>query len=293
MKSGFISIIGRPNVGKSTILNAIMRKKISIVTNKAQTTRNNIKAIYNTDGAQLVFLDTPGIHKPFKKLGIEMNSMAYSASHDADVLLYVIDASLPFGKGDEYVIEHIGFSGKLIICFNKIDQTRITEIEKLKAKYKEVYPEAEIIETVATENVNIDALINKIIELLPEGPQYYPEDFVTDTTDEFRYSEIIREKVLKLLSEEVPHSIAVVINDVKKYEKLEIYANIIVEKESQKGIVIGKGGTMIKKIGSMARQDIENTFKKHCYLELRVKVKEDWRDDTSYLNKFGYNYKNK
>ena len=196
MKSGFVAILGRPNVGKSTLLNAIMNKKVSIVTDKAQTTRNNIKGIYNGDNLQIIFVDTPGIHKPKQKLGKEMNDMAYSAAHDVDVSILVVDASLPFGVGDQYIIDHLDIHNTpLIIVFNKIDLARITEVNKLKQIYKNIFPEAEIIEVVATDKFNLDELINKISNLLKEGPIYYPVDIFSDKDEIFQIKEIIREKI--------------------------------------------------------------------------------------------------
>ncbi|MDY0177845.1 MAG: GTPase Era [Erysipelotrichia bacterium] len=292
MKSGFVAIIGRTNVGKSTILNAILKTKLSIVTDKSQTTRNNIRGIYNADGVQIVFVDTPGIHKPFKKLGTQMNSMAYSASHDVEAVVLVVDASVPYGKGDDFLQERLSIKCPLFIVFNKIDQTDILKMEKLKDQYRQLFPEAQFVETVATEKVNIDLLLKRIIAILPEGPQYYPADVITDRDLNFRISEIIREKILKILKEEVPHCIAVQVASYEdKGKDIIIRANILVEKDSQKAIVIGRGGTMIKKIGTHSRREIEQVIKKHVYLELFVKVKESWRDDERLLSELGYIYK--
>jgi GTP-binding protein Era len=292
MKSGFVAIIGRPNVGKSTILNAILNTKLSIVTHKSQTTRNNIKGIYNSDGVQIVFIDTPGIHRPHQKLGTQMNSMAYSASHDVDAVILVVNSALPFGSGDEYLYDHLRIKAPLFIVFNKIDETTIQKIEPLKEKYRQLYPDATFIETVATEKVNIDLLVKKIIDVLPEGPEYYPSDMMTDRDITFRISEIIREKILKLLKEEVPHSIAVQVTSFKSERKeTVIESSILVEKDSQKAIVIGKGGQMIKKIGINSRREIERIVSNHVVLELIVKVKEDWRDNEKLLNELGYIYK--
>ena len=193
MKSGFVAILGRPNVGKSTLLNAIINRKVSIVTDKSQTTRNNIKGIYNSPDSQIIFLDTPGIHKPRQQLGKEMNSMAYSAAHDVDVSLLVIDASLPFGSGDEYLLEHLDIKNTpLILVFNKIDQARLDKVEKLKAIYREKLPKATFIDTVALERFNVEELIKTIENLLPEGPIYYPVEEYTDKDEIFQIKEIIR-----------------------------------------------------------------------------------------------------
>ena len=293
MKSGFVSILGRPNVGKSTLLNGILNKKISIVTNKSQTTRNAIKGIYNADGVQIVFIDTPGIHKPKEKLGTEMNNMAYSAAHDVDVNILVIDASLPFGPGDEYLLSHLDINNApLILVFNKIDEARLDKVENLKKIYLEKVPNAIIIDTVAKERFNINLLLTKIIELLPEGPAYYDVKEITDKDVIFQIKEIIREKVLKNLRDEVPHATAIFMEDIDwESNPMHIKASIIVEKEGQKGIIIGAGGKRIKTIGSQARKDIEALLHKHVFLELFVKVQEGWRDDEKSLETYGYKYK--
>ena len=293
MKSGFVSILGRPNVGKSTLLNGILNKKVSIVTDKSQTTRNAIKGIYNAEGVQIVFTDTPGIHKPRERLGQEMNNMAYSAAHDVDVNILVVDASLPFGPGDQYILEHLDIKNSpLILVFNKIDEARLDKVLELKEVYKEKCPDAFVIDTVAKERFNLDVLLNKIIELLPEGPAYYSTEEVTDKDIIFQVKEIIREKVLRNLRDEVPHATAVYMEDIDyEADPIHIKASIIVEKEGQKGIVIGAGGKRIKAIGTQARRDIETLFHKHVFLELFVKVQEGWRDDEKSLETYGYKYK--
>ena len=295
MKSGFVAILGRPNVGKSTLLNGILNKKISIVTDKSQTTRNAIKGIYNADGVQIIFTDTPGIHKPKEKLGKEMNNMAYGAAHDVDANILVVDASLPFGPGDQYLLEHLDINNApLIIVFNKIDQARLDKVIELKKIYAEKVPNAIVLDTVATERFNIDALLSKLIELLPEGPAYYSTEEITDKDAIFQIKEIIREKVLRNLRDEVPHATAIYMDNIEWEENpVHIRASIIVEKEGQKGIVIGSGGKRIKAIGSQARKDIEILLHKHVFLELFVKVQEGWRDDEKSLETYGYKYKNK
>ena len=293
MKSGFVAILGRPNVGKSTLLNGILNTKVSIVTDKSQTTRNAIKGIYNADDVQIVFTDTPGIHKPKEKLGQEMNNMAYSAAHDVDVNILVVDASLPFGPGDEYILEHLDIKvAPLIIVFNKIDEARLDKVESLKKIYRERCPKALFIDTVAKDGFNLDELLKKIVELLPEGPAYYSTEEVTDKDEVFQIKEIIREKVLRNLRDEVPHAIAVYIEDIEwESNPMHIKASIIVDKDSHKGIVIGAGGKRIKEIGSRARKDIEILLHKHVFLELFVKVQAGWRDDDKYLEAYGYKYK--
>jgi len=292
MKSGFVAILGRPNVGKSTIINRIVKHHVSIVTEKSQTTRNNIIGIYNAEDTQIVFLDTPGIHKPMQQLGKEMNNMAYSAAHDVDVALLVVDASKRFGVGDQFIVDHLDIHNTpLIIVFNKIDLARLNETEDLKETYREIFPKAIFIDTVALDGFNIDDLIKKIVELLPEGPAYYPTEIITDKDEIFQIKEIIREKVLKQLRDEVPHSIAIYIDHIEwEHKPLQIFASIIVEKESQKGIVIGAGGRMIKEIGSRARVDIERLLNKHVFLELQVKVVPDWRNEPKALRTYGYKY---
>ena len=293
MKSGFVAILGHPNVGKSTILNGIINRKISIVTDKSQTTRNIIKGIYRGKDSQIIFIDTPGIHKPHVKLGVEMNSMAYSSAHEADVNILVVDASKPFSDSDEFLLEHLDIkNAPLVIVFNKIDQARITQVEKLKATYKEKLPESHFIDTVASERFNLEELIALVEKLLPEGPEYYPGEEVTDKDEVFQIKEIIREKVLKTLREEVPHSIAIYVDHIEWEENpLHIHASIIVEKDSQKGIVIGANGKRIKEIGLKARRDIEKLLNKHVYLELFVKVQNDWRDNDELLELYGYKNK--
>ena len=292
MKSGFVAILGRPNVGKSTIINRIVKHHVSIVTEKSQTTRNNIIGIYNAEDTQIVFLDTPGIHKPMQQLGKEMNNMAYSAAHDVDVALLVVDASKRFGAGDQFIVDHLDIHNTpLIIVFNKIDLARLDETEDLKETYREIFPKAMFIDTVALDGFNIDDLIKKIVELLPEGPAYYPTEIITDKDEIFQIKEIIREKVLKQLRDEVPHSIAIYIDHIEwEHKPLQIFASIIVEKESQKGIVIGAGGRMIKEIGSRARVDSERLLNKHIFLELQVKVVPDWRNEPKALRTYGYKY---
>ena len=292
MKSGFVAILGRPNVGKSTIINNIVNHNVSIVTDKSQTTRNNIIGIYNAEGVQIVFLDTPGIHKPMQQLGKEMNNMAFSAAHDVDVALFVVDASKPFGTGDQFIIDHLDIHNvPLIIVFNKIDLARLDKTESLKKIYREIFPNATFIDAVAKEGFNIDEIIKAVTEKLSEGPAYYPTETVTDKDEIFQIKEIIREKILKQLSEEVPHSIAIYMEHIDWESKpIQILASIIVEKDSQKGIVIGAGGKRIKEIGSRARKDIERLLGKHVFLELKVKVNEDWRDDPSSLKTYGYKY---
>lgn len=293
MKSGFVTILGHANVGKSTILNGIINRKISIVTDKSQTTRNVIKGIYRGEDSQIIFIDTPGIHKPHVKLGEEMNAMAYSSAHDADVNILVVDASHPYSDSDDFLLEHLDIkNAPLIIVFNKIDQTSIDKVEKLKAIYREKLPESHFIDTVASEKFNLDLLIETVEKLLPEGPEYYPGNEITDKDEIFQIKEIIREKALVILRDEVPHCVAIYVEHIDWDAKpIEITASIIVEKDSQKGIVIGKNGQRIKAIGQKARNSIERLLNKHVYLELLVKVQNDWRNDDKLLETYGYKNK--
>ena len=289
MKSGFVAIIGRPNVGKSTLLNSILSYKVSIVADKPQTTRNNIKGIYHSDEAQIVFVDTPGIHKPKAKLGEEMDKMAYSSLEDVDACILVVEADKEFGHGDLYLLEKVSINVPLFICINKIDQANIFQVQALKKIYSEKFPKAKIIETVANEGFNVKELVQELIKVLPEGPAYYEENTITDQDEIFQIKEIIREKILRTLRDEVPHSVAIYMDNIEwEEDPITIGATIVVEKDSQKGIVIGAKGKRIKDIGTKARKDIESLLKKHVYLNLFVRVKEDWRNNDSALKEFGY-----
>ena len=292
MKSGFVSILGKSNVGKSTLLNNILHAKISIVTDKQQTTRNAIKGIYNDEDSQIVFIDTPGIHKARQKLGEEMNNMAYQSIKDAEVVIIVIDAS--YGIDEEVKKIYNRVNNKelpIITVINKIDLIKINRSLELKKEVSEL-SKGPIIETVAKDGFNVEEIIKTLKEMLPDGPQYYDTDTVSDMDVIFQIKEIIREKALYILKDEVPHSLAVYMKDIKWEENpLPIFADIIVEKDSQKGIVIGKNGQRLKNIGSKARQSIEALLHKHVYLNLTVKVKEDWRNSDSTLSTLGYKTK--
>ena len=293
MKSGFVSIIGKSNVGKSTLLNHILHSKISIVSDKQQTTRNAIKGIYEDEQCQIVFIDTPGIHQAKQKLGEEMNHMAYGSINDSELILLVVDASKGVDEQLENIISRI-LKKKLpiITVINKIDLISIDKALALKDKLSSLINKTTFVEMVARDGFNIDTLINEIKALLPEGPRYYEIGTKSDVDVVFQIKEIIREKALYILRDEVPHSIAVYIQDIKWEENpLPIFAQIIVEKESQKGIVIGKNGQRLKSIGLKARQSIEALLHKHVYLSLTVKVNEDWRNTDYFLENFGYKNK--
>lgn len=289
MKSGFVAIIGKPNVGKSTIINALLERKLSIVTEKAQTTRNAIRGIYDDGKYQIVFIDTPGIHKAHHSLGKIMNQDALNSAKDVDAVILVVDASKKINEGDAFIHDSLSKKIPTFIAINKIDLIRLPEAEAVKKAYADMYPNAKILELSAIENFGVDSLLEEIKAILPEGPRYYPEDQITDKDAAFFVSEVIREKLLKLLKEEVPHNLAVRVDEIKhKKEAAYIKATIIVDRDSHKGIVIGKGGKRIKAIGIKARTDLEEYFGKNIFLELFVSVKEDWINNNLILKELGY-----
>ncbi len=289
--SGFIALVGRPNVGKSTLLNRIVGEKIAIMSDKAQTTRNKIQGIYTTEEAQLVFIDTPGIHKPKTQLGDFMVESAYSAIREVDAVIFMIAADEKRGKGDDMIIERLKNSeSPVYLVINKIDKVHPDALLPIIDDYRQQMDFKEIIPLSATEGNNFERLMETLVNQMPEGPQFYPEDQITDHPEYFVVSELVREKVLLLTRDEVPHSVAVVVDSMKRNEnnKIHIQATIIVERDSQKGIIIGKGGKMLKDIGTKARRDIENLLGDKVFLELWVKVQKDWRDKKVYLNDYGY-----
>lgn len=289
MKSGFVAIIGKPNAGKSTILNALLERDIAIVTNKAQTTRNAIRGIYDDGEYQIVFVDTPGIHKARHSLGKIMNQDAFDSTKNVDAIVLVVDASKKFNEGDRVIMDAIHNDVPLFLVINKIDLMRLPEIEEVKKIYSQAYPKAKLIEMSAIENFNIEVLLDEIKKIIKDGPRYYPEDAISDKDAAFYVSEIIREKLLKYLKEEVPHELAVRVDNIEhKKDEVYIKATIIVDRESHKGIVIGKGGKMIRMIGTKSRKTLEEYFNKHIFLELFVSVKEDWIDNPRILKELGY-----
>ncbi|WP_394137496.1 GTPase Era [Cytobacillus oceanisediminis] len=291
-KSGFISIIGRPNVGKSTFLNRVIGQKIAIMSDKPQTTRNKVQGVLTTDDAQFIFIDTPGIHKPKHKLGDFMMKVAQNTLKEVDVILFMVNAQEGFGRGEEFIIEKFqSVRTPIFLVINKIDQVHPDELLKLIESYKEKYEFSEIIPISALEGNNVETLLGQIKEYIPEGPQFYPADQVTDHPERFIVSELIREKALHLTREEIPHSLAVIIDKMERREEkdvVHVMATIIVERDSQKGIVIGKQGKMLKEVGKRARVDIENLLGSKVYLELWVKVQKDWRNKMSQLRDFGF-----
>ncbi len=290
MKSGFVALVGRPNAGKSTLMNGLLKQKIAIISPKPQTTRNQIRGIRTDDQSQIIFVDTPGIHKPQHQLGTQMNKEAFSAMTSVDLIYLMVDASVPFGRGDEFVLERLKESKlPVFLVLNKIDLVKKEDMIKQLIEWEERFPFKEIIPVSAQEEKNIDRLIEVTKSYLEEGVCYYPKDQVCDYPEQFIYAEIIREKVLYLTEEEIPHSIAVVLERMgRKKDKLMIGAVILVERNSQKGIIIGKQGSMIKEIGIQARKDLEGILGETIYLELFVRVEKDWRNRKSKLQQLGY-----
>ncbi|OCS94593.1 GTPase Era [Caryophanon latum] len=292
-KSGFISIIGRPNVGKSTLLNRVIGQKIAIMSDKPQTTRNKVQGVLTNPESQMIFIDTPGIHKPKHKLGEFMLKTAKNTLREVDLIMFMVNAEQQLGKGDEFIMELLeGTKTPVFLVINKIDQVHPDSLLSIIEGYKERYEFAEIMPISALQGNNVESLLETIEKYLPEGPQYYPADQVTDHPERFIISELIREKVLHLTREEIPHSIAVVIDKIKPDEEKEnmirVQATIMVERDSQKGIVIGKRGALLKEVGTRARKDIEMLLGSKVYLELWVKVQKDWRNKSTHLRDFGF-----
>lgn len=289
--SGFVAILGRPNVGKSTFLNRVVGQKIAIMSDKAQTTRNKIQGIYTEDDAQIVFIDTPGIHKPHSRLGDFMVESALSTLNEVDVVLFMVNATQKRGRGDDFIIERLRNVKKPIyLVINKIDQIHPDKLLQIMDDYRNTLDYAEVFPISALEGNNCPELIESLVNTLPEGPQYYPADQITDHPERFIAGELIREKVLELTREEVPHSVAVVVDRIHREddEKVLVQATIVVERNSQKGIIIGKGGKMLKQIGVKARKDIELMLGDKVYLELWVKVQPNWKDRQVDLQALGY-----
>ncbi|CAN7317667.1 GTPase Era [Rossellomorea sp. LjRoot5] len=291
-KSGFISIIGRPNVGKSTFLNRVIGQKIAIMSDKPQTTRNKVQGVYTTDDAQMIFIDTPGIHKPKHKLGDFMMKIAQNTLKEVDVILFMVNVEEGLGKGDHFIIEKLkGVKTPVYLILNKIDQIHPDALLPMIKQYNDLFPFAATVPISALEGNNVDQLLHLLKDQLPEGPQFYPADQITDHPERFIVSELIREKVLHLTREEIPHSIAVVIDKMERKEEkdlIDVIATIIVERDSQKGIVIGKQGSMLKEVGKRSRLDIENLLGSKVYLEIWVKVQKDWRNRSANLRDFGF-----
>lgn len=291
-KSGFVTVIGRPNVGKSTLLNQIIGEKISIISDKPQTTRNKIQLVYTEENVQIVFLDTPGIQTPKNVLGEYMLKVSKSTLNEVDVITFMVDNSMAIGKQDKGIIEQLmEAETPIILLINKIDQLTKEEIDYLINKYKAMNMFEYIIPISAIQNKNIDLYINALKKMLPEGPQYYPDDMITDQPERMIISEIVREKALNNLEEEIPHGIYVEVQEIKSRENknlLDVYVNLYCEKESHKGMIIGRNGRMLKKIGTEARNDIEKLMDTKVNLKIWVKVEKNWRDKVDKVKYFGY-----
>ena len=291
-RSGFVTVVGRPNVGKSTLLNKVIGEKISIISDKPQTTRNKIQLVYTEEDCQIVFLDTPGIQMPKNKLGEYMLKVSKETLEEVDIITFMVDSSFETGKLDSYIIEELKtVKTPIILLINKIDTINKEDVDKLILKYQEMDIFHTIIPISAINGTNIDLYLEAIKELLPEGPQYFPEDMITDQPERFIIAELIREKALENLQEEVPHGIFVEVEEVRTREDkdlIDVFATIYCEKESHKGIVIGKAGRMLKAIGQSSRLDIERLLGSRVNLQLWVKVEKNWRERESKVKHFGY-----
>ena len=294
-KSGFVSLIGRPNVGKSTLMNHLIGQKIAITSDKPQTTRNKIQTVYTDDRGQIIFLDTPGIHKAKNKLGEYMVNVAEHTLKEVDVVLWLVEPTTFIGAGEQHIAEQLNqVKTPVILVINKIDTVKNQEeILTFINAYKDICKFAEIVPVSALKDKNTDLMLELIYKYLPEGPQYYDEDTVTDQPMRQISAELIREKALRLLNDEIPHGIAVTVEKMKERDNgiMDIEANIICERESHKGIIIGKGGSMLKKIGSAARREIEDQLDMKVNLQLWVKVRKEWRDSELYMKNYGYSQK--
>lgn len=292
-KSGFAALIGRPNVGKSTLMNCLIGQKIAITSKKPQTTRNRIQTVYTSDEGQIVFVDTPGIHKAKNKLGDYMVNVAEHSLREVDVILWLVEPTDYIGAGEQHIIEQLKkVKTPVILVINKIDTVKKEELFGYIDAYRKELDFAEIVPVSALKKDNTDVLIQQIMKYLPYGPAFYDEDTITDQPTRQIVAELIREKVLRSIDEEIPHGVAVTIESMKYSKKIvDIDATIICERDSHKGIIIGKGGSMLKKIGSMARPEIEDLLEQHVNLQLWVKVKKDWRDSDFLIKNFGYDPK--
>lgn len=291
MRSGFVSLIGRPNVGKSTLLNSIVGKKVAITSNKPQTTRNIIQGIYNDDDTQIVFVDTPGIHKPNHKLGIYLNKQAYYSIDDVDIVLMLVDASMSLGGGDRFIVDRLKEVNKpVILIINKIDKITSDELLEKINEYKDIYPFSEIIPVSALKNNNVKTVVEVLRKYLPDEVQFYDKNDITNKSIEFVIAEIIREKVFELTDDEVPHSITCYIEHTEQNKNKSYILNgvIVVDRDSLKRIIIGKQGQKLKEIGTRARKDIEELLGQKVYLQLYVKTIKKWRDKESTLAEFGF-----
>lgn len=291
-RSGFVTLVGRPNAGKSTLINAVMGKKIAITSNTAQTTRHRFRAVLTRPGFQLVMVDTPGLHKPHDALGEELNTSALKALEDVDVVAMLIDASKPIGTGDEWVAEHVrGAKAKRILVITKTDLASADEIERQRLAAESLADWDGVVEVSAETGSNVEAFVDLAESFLPAGPKWFPDDMDTDQSLEVIIAEFIREKILRSFREEIPHAIGVVTDEleyVRAKDMYRIFAVVYVERESQKGMIIGKGGSAIKQVGTQAREDLEQLLGCRVFLDLTVKVKKNWRRDLTQIRRFGY-----
>ena len=290
-KSGFVAVVGRPNVGKSTLINRIIRQKVTIVSDKAQTTRNKILCIHTDDECQIIFLDTPGIHKPKHKLGRFMDDAAFSALHDIDAAVFLVAADEQRGPGDMFVLNKVKDAGvPVFLVINKTDKVDKKKIPAVIADYSQLYDFAGIIPVSALNGDNVDIVTDELKKILQPGPKYFPDDMITDQPERLLVSEIVREKLLRATREEVPHAVAVFTEEMAKRDNDKVYirVTVYVERESQKRIVIGKNGAVLKEIGRYARTEIEQLLGSNVFLDIWVKVKPDWRNKAAALNEFGY-----
>lgn len=291
-KSGFITIVGRPNVGKSTFMNHVLGQKVAIMSDKPQTTRNKIQGVYTTETAQMIFIDTPGIHKPKHQLGEHMMRVAKRTLRETEVILFVVNATEKKGPGDEFVMNMIRDTDTpVILVINKIDLIHPDELPEIIERYTTDFEFSDVVPISALQGTNTGQLLDVIETHLEEGPMYYPKDRITDHPEHFIVSELIREKILLLTDQEIPHSIGVEVTKMKREndgEKVKVEATIYVERDSQKGMVIGKGGKMLKRVGTLARKDIEALLGDKVYLELWVKVQKDWRNKPQFIRSLGY-----
>ncbi|MFC2336640.1 MAG: GTPase Era [Negativicutes bacterium] len=290
-KSGFVAVIGRPNVGKSTLINHLIGQKIAIMSDKPQTTRNRILCVLTQPDAQIVFLDTPGVHKPLHKLGEYMANTVENTLKEVDAILFVVDVTEKFGAGERFIIDHLKATKRpVILIINKIDRVKNEDILPIIANYAAQYDFAGVVPVSAKNKLNLDHILSEVKKYLPEGPEYYPEDMVTDQPERLIAAEMVREKVLELTRDEVPHAVAVDVDEMATRSKGDVYirATIYVERDSQKGIVIGGHGSMLREIGQRARHDIEVLLGAKVYLDLWVKVRKDWRNRDAILKSFGF-----
>lgn len=290
-KSGFVAVVGRPNVGKSTLINTIIKQKVTIVSDKAQTTRNRILCIHTDEECQIVFLDTPGIHKPKHKLGEFMDDAAFQSLRDIDAVLFLVSGNEKKGPGDQFVINKLkDVDVPVFLVINKTDVMTKAEILHKITEYSQLYDFDQIIPASALTGNNVDAIMGELKKVLQEGPKYFPDDMITDQPERLLAAEIVREKLFRCTHEEVPHAIAVYVDEMKTRDNNKVYIRmtVYVERESQKRIVIGKNGTVLKEVGRLARQEIENILGSPVFLDIWVKVKRDWRNKSAALSEFGY-----